>query len=262
MEENKNNFSNDTESNSSKKIKALGIEGEDRIHSAYTEVKGNPVANFWYHHKWKVIAGAFIIALITIFIVVAVTKEKYDTKILYTGPVSIYDNIDEMNAAFEKLAKDYDNNNEFTSGIAQYIYKTAEQLAEEKKAAQEAGIAYNDTQQISLNTQIKQQLDQVMLSGEFSVMLLSPAIYEETMKAGELKEISDILDYEISDEKLITEDGYGIYFKETAFAKANKCFEALPDDTILCLQVKIFTTKNDDYDNRVDFFKAIVEYDG
>ncbi|MBO5213022.1 MAG: hypothetical protein J6B60_05725 [Clostridia bacterium] len=258
MEENKNDFSNNEESNSAKKLKALGIDGEDKIHSVNTQVQGSAVSNFWYHHKWKVIIGLFFIAIVTAFIVVAVTKEKYDTRILYTGHVSIYNDIEAMNDAFEKLAKDYDNNNEFKSGIAQYIYKTPEQLAKEKEEALKQGIAYNDAQQIQVNTQIKLDLNNVMLSGEFSVMLLSPAIYNECK--GELREVSDVLGYEINDESLVTPDGRGIYFKNTAFAKAYDCFDSLPDDTILCLQVKIWTTDKDDYSNREDFFRAIVEY--
>lgn len=254
MEENKNL---NTQSNSARKLEALGT-SEEIIHSPeHNSVKVDKAANFWYYHKWKVIICAAFALILAVFIITMATKKKNDIQLIYAGPVEIASNLTEMQNAFASLDVDYNNDSTGSVLISNYIYKSPEEIEKERIEAEKRNENYDYTGQMALSGNERNTLNQVMISGGFSVMLLSPPLYEENAKNMCL--VKDVLGYEI-DSELLTPDGKGIYFKKTDFAKANKCFDSLPDDTVLCILVKTYNVKDKDYENRQDFFKAIVEY--
>jgi hypothetical protein len=254
MEEN-NKFN--AESNSAKKLKAFG-ETEEIIHSPkHDDVEIDKKANFWYYHKWTVIICAFFAVVLLVFVITMATKKKNDIQVIYAGPVEITASLTDMQNAFASLNVDYNNDNTGRVLISKYIYKSLAEIEKEKAEADKRGEQYDVTNQLSISGHEKNTLNQVLISGEFSVMLFSPVLYEENSK--NMCTVKDVLGYEL-DSDLVTPDGKGVYFKKTEFAKENPCFDVLPDDTILCILVKTYNVKDKDYQNRQDFFKAIIEY--
>ncbi|MBR5314827.1 MAG: hypothetical protein IKU45_05400, partial [Clostridia bacterium] len=56
--------------------------------------------NFWYHYKWHVIIGLFVIVFLVVAIGQMIDKDKVDAYVMYAGPTSFMPSeIDEMQNA-------------------------------------------------------------------------------------------------------------------------------------------------------------------
>ncbi|MBR2024275.1 MAG: hypothetical protein IKA02_00530, partial [Clostridia bacterium] len=76
------------DSNSAKKLKALGVDMNDKIHSEEDEIKkGNLWDNIWYRYKWAIIIGSILLIIGIILTVQIAQKKDDDLKIVYAGPV-------------------------------------------------------------------------------------------------------------------------------------------------------------------------------
>ena len=80
MEENKNSVN---ESNAAKRLRLLGENMDEKIHSEEDEIKkGNFWQNLWYQHKWTIIICIFfLIAALWLTFIIA-RSEQTDIRII------------------------------------------------------------------------------------------------------------------------------------------------------------------------------------
>ena len=85
--------------------------------------------NFWYHHKWKVIAIAFLLTVAIIVVVQAASNETEDVVVIYCGSNYLSGNeVEELRLVLNALMpEDYNGNGSKFTGFAQYqVYSAAE----------------------------------------------------------------------------------------------------------------------------------------
>ncbi len=211
--------------------------------------------NFWFYHKWKVIIIGFLLVIAIIWIVQTAMQNTADTTVILGGPY--YSSVDvrgEMYEAFASvLPEDSDGDGEKEVEIVHFEIYSEEQLKALK--APDTNYGVNSSNYKDFNSTIQY--------GEYSVCIIDRWLYDDLKKAGAIRELSDIFGEE--PENAI--DKYGIDFKSTAFAKSFKCFETLPDSTVLCFRTKGLMSgvgnpsgNNDAYAVSEALFKAIVNY--
>ena len=101
------------------------------------------------------------------------------------------------------------------------------------------------------------------MTGETSVYILSPYLYNILKSSGRLMPLSEVF----VDGRLPTgamEDGYGVALKDTDFYQYNPAAQIYPENAIICLHrptVSGRAGKEDRYAEDKDFFMAIVNFE-
>ncbi len=71
------------------------------------------LSNFWFHHKWHVIALVFITVVLSILISQCATRTTYDTEVIYFTYTPVLDEqLEKVSEYFEKYATDLDGDGE------------------------------------------------------------------------------------------------------------------------------------------------------
>lgn len=252
--DNNNNFEIQ-DSNSAKKLKALGVDMNEKIHSHEDEIKkGNFWDNIWYRYKWVIIIGSILLLIAVVLIVQIAMKKDDDIKIAYAGPVYIADAETRNNLAnvFSVIAKDYNDDGELIINITSNVILNTKQLEEEDENGRKPNASQVGQNQSLLNT-FKQQ----MQSGDFTIYFIDKGLYEESLK-GVFENIEDVLGVDIPDG--VKYDDYAVYLKKTAFGSYYKGLDKLPDDTLVLVLKKNIFTDSDDYLNSIDFLKKLMEF--
>jgi len=237
--------------------------------------------NFWYYHKWKVIAAVFVLVVLVIGIYSCVSKPKTDITLLYAGPYSSYDeSILNINANLssimpESFGEDGAVMNVLEIYTAEQIQSIAEKeiedyLNETKEELSEEEIGTLITRQKNslsqLTTTNSKSLSSYLQMGNYSIYLLDPSIYEQYRSIGVFAKLSDIFGDDIP-ASAFSDDA--IKLSETEFYKKNSSgIGKLPEDTLLCIRVKpVFgsgcnseKSNNKEYNKAVEMFKEIVNY--
>lgn len=190
--------------------------------------------NFWYHHKWKVIAAAFVAFVLSVCGFQSCTREKYDVHVLYAGPYA-YTAQEKASVAGELetvLPKDFDGNGEKSVGLVAYNVMSKEQIADLKEQLkndpEKAGLMIDTSYYTSENEQYTASL----MTGEYAVLLIDESLYQKLAgDPGRLRKLSDVF-AEIPDSAF---DEYGIRFSQTALYKSSEQLGKLPDSMVLCL---------------------------
>ena len=186
MEENKkeqNNLSQgaDTEvleSAAARRIRLLGIENDDRIHDTDAEIKtGNFFANLWYKRKWAIIiSAAFTVIFIALIASCVVQRTKApDMQIAYNGPKELtQSDLEIMNRYFVELVPDYTKNDAVEISWSKNLYRTPEQQKDPQFGGNGSTI-FSET----ANMQALEQINLLIMSGEYKFMLCDKAIFDE-----------------------------------------------------------------------------------
>ena len=243
------------DSNSAKKLKALGIDMNEKIHSEEDEIKkGNLWDNIWYRYKWAIIVGAILLVIAIVLIVQVAMKKDDDVKIAYAGPVYIADNEtrNSLINVFSVIAKDYNNDGELIINITSNVILNSQQLTEEDDQGRKPNAS-----QVGQNQQLLNTFKQQMQSGDFAIYLVDKGLYEESLK-GVFVNIEEALGMDIPDE--IKYDEYSIYLKETTFGSYYNGLDKLPDDTLALVVQKTVFANDKDYQNSIDFLKELVSF--
>lgn len=252
----------ENESNAAKRLRLLGGDTEDRIHSTEMSItKGSFFGNLWYQHKWAIIIGTLFVIIAAVFIVSIATKPKYDMYIAYAGPLyPDYETHYAIENAFFELADDYDKNGEKLLNFAAITYQNEEQR---KQTAEEMTDSYGLILQTSENYKSLTTIQSQMLSGTVAIYLIDEALFKQYET--DMVQISDLgLKYELDEDIFVT--GSGVYFKETEFYKHMQKTEwgaslkNLPDDTVLCILPKLITIDEDLYQSSLELMKKILEF--
>ncbi len=225
--------------------------------------------NFWYHNKWTVIVVTFFVAVALVGIIQLVSRPKYDTSVCLA---STYRMDKTERAEFEKLLiricpEDFNGDGEKLVNMVEYqIYSEEEFLAEaESYAAVTDAEGETDSFQINrkYNSDEYKNFSNFTMTGETSVYILSPYLYENLRDNERLKPLSEVY----TDGSLpagTLPDGFGIALKDTDFYKYNPAAQIYPEDAILCLHRPTLAGRSKKkalYAEDVAFFKAIADFE-
>ena len=212
--------------------------------------------NFWYHYKIQTIIAVVAIFTFVISTVQLIDKKEYDYYLLYAGPTNIaIQDIVFMEAAFEELADDYDNNGEVSVAIDDVVMLSPE----EQQAALDAGAVLNgDFMHTTMNNFYQQ-----IIGGDAVICMLSPYMYGIVRDADGFIPLTEIFG-EIPENAY---DDCGIKLSETDFGHYYNGIDDLPKDTVLCIRrlstMAIFKGEKKTraaHEANVELFKKIVTF--
>ena len=197
--------------------------GDVRVRSPFLK----KLENYWYHYKWPTLIGVFALIVAIVSISQCAAKGKGDDAyIMYAGnrylsPVD--------RRAMEKTVagqtKDRNGDGKVVVAINSYLIYTGAELGEGTDAghrAEESAKAHD-------------QFTQEILSGEATICLLSPALFEEVAKEGGFLPVSEYAPEMADGEGAVRYRGtvYGIRLSSLNLSEYGG-FSCLPEDTILC----------------------------
>ncbi len=243
------------DSNATKKLKGLGIDMNEKIHSEEDEIKkGNLWDNIWYRYKYAIIIGAILLVIAIVLIVQVASKKDDDIKIVYAGPTFIADTEtrNSLTTIFSTVAKDYNGDGELIINITSNVILNSVQINEED----EEGRKPNATQ-VGQNQQLLNTFKQQMQSGDFTIYLVDRQLYEESLK-GVFVNLEQVTGMDIDDS--IMYDEYSLYLKDTDFGSYYKGLNKLPDDTLVLVLQKTVFADSDDYNNSIEFLKELLAF--
>ena len=218
--------------------------------------------NFWYHYKWPVIIVTFFLTVGIICLVQYLTRPSYDTSITIACPYRM-DNEEraDFEALMESFVSDFNGDGDKLVNVMIYqIYSEGEYLAE-KESIEAVETGWFDLNR-QFNVEEYNNFNRLTMTGENSVYLLSPYLYETLRQANRLKPLSEIY----PDGTLpvgAREDGYGINLSETDLYKYYPAAQVLPDSLILCAHrptLKGAASNEAIYANELTFFRALADY--
>ena len=167
--------------------------------------------NYWYHYKWVTLAVVFFV---TVFSVLTANE----TRDLETAFRSVLPS--DFNADGKKLVQ-----------LETVSLMTDEQVAEaEAKAEEESSVFVYDAKALGSN---KTTFTELMMSGEYVILLVDRAQYDNILDSGAIVPLADLFDADkIPD---CAYDDSSIVFSETPFAQFFNATDVLPEDTLLCV---------------------------
>ena len=232
----------------------------------YTEgiaVKGRFLSwldNFWYHNKWVTIGVAFFLIVGIVCFAQTCSKGEDDLVVLYAGRVNLTANeADGLASALTAIApEDFDGNGKKSVALSAYNVMSEEQIRELSKETDELGKpVFVDKNYFT--TQYDTYTNYVM-TGESSVALLDPWLYEALLENNRLMSLEEALGREIA----ASVDGYGVRLGDLAVYDAYGVVAALPEDTVVCLLRPLWkggkSSKPEYYEREKRMLEAILEY--
>jgi len=215
--------------------------------------------NFWYHYKWVTIGIAALVIVLVICIAQACTREKKDIMIVYAGHRSIsVAEQQQLNELFSTLLpEDLDQNGESVAHLSMYQIFSEEQIKEIESKKDENGKPLRVDREH--NTSQYSTYSSYLQTGESSIYLLDPWLYEELLRSGGVRPLSEVFS-EIPKGAI---DEYGIRLGDTELYENYDVLKFLPEDTVLCLMQPLVmgkSSKEKNYNFEVETFRAISNY--
>ncbi len=228
--------------------------------------------NFWYHYKWTVIVVTFFVTVAVIGTVQFFSRPNYDTSV---AVATHYRMNSEEYADFEALLlricpEDFNGDGEKQVNIVIYQFYSEEEIEAAREEYAKPN-AEGETDRFQINGAYnKSEFDgfnRYTLTGETSVYIVSPALYERLTEGEDASKYRLVPLAELYPDGNLPagarEDGYGINLKDTDFYKYSPAAQVLPDTAILCLHRPTVSGKSSDeaaYENEKAFFHAIADY--
>ncbi len=241
------------ESNASKRLRMLGENMDERIHSEKDEIKkGNFWHNLWYQQKWTIIICAFLLIVFVIFLTMCIKDKRSEEDILiyYAGPVQVNDTASQntLTNALEQIAKDNNGNGRCDVQLVSMALYASNQLQNED------GEPFTTTE-IGRNAENINTFKNQLMSGEFSIILIDKSLYEEQFK-DQFVSLSS-LDIDAGEAQY---DSCSIYLKKTEFGSYFDAFDKLPNDTLIVVNQKVWNANEDKYNAHIDYLKTLLAY--
>lgn len=213
--------------------------------------------NFWYHYKWHTLIAAFLLIVAVVCIAQSCTKENSDITVTYAGPTYLNDekkaNI--RTSLSQNLPKD-SFGDEAVANALSYLIMSEEQIKEAEKGINPDGTkVYIDRAFI---VEQKETFDSLLATDKSSILLLDPYLFNMlggNSDSTRLCQLSDVLGY--TPEGAVSR--FGIRLGDTSMYNTNPALQVLPADTVLCLHVKRYLQKEEDYKKETEAFKAFAE---
>ena len=225
--------------------------------------------NFWYHYKWTVIVVAFFVTVAVVGIVQMVNRPQYDTSVCLASPYKMNkEERADMEALLERICpEDFNGNGEKLVNLVEYQIYSEEEFESEAERYEAMTDEYGNPDQFQINRKFNsdeyKNFSNFTMTGETSVYILSPYLYDLLVSAERLKPLSEVY----TDGTLpagALPDGFGIALKDTDFYKYNPAAQIYPENAILCLHKPTISgrSKNEArYAEDVAFFKAIADFE-
>lgn len=213
--------------------------------------------NFWYHYKWHTIFTLFFVIVFVVCTVQMCTQKTDDMLVLYSGSESL-DGTERENieSVFKYLAEEEG----YSVGLTAYNVLSEDEIKElEAETDDDGKPVFVDR---SFFVTEYDMYSKYLMTGESSVMLLSPWLYDSLVASDRLREISSITD-NVDEDALVGE--YGIELGKTDIYAKYEALQVLPEDTVICfVQANYGMGKNSrakHYAKEEALFRAIVEYE-
>ena len=225
--------------------------------------------NFWYHNKWTVIVVAFFVTVAVVGLVQMVNRPRYDTSVCLASPYKM--NKEEraaMEDLFERICPgDFNGNGEKLVNLVEYQIYSEEEFESEADRYEAMTDENGNPDQFQINRKFNsdeyKNFSNFTMTGETSVYILSPYLYDLLVSAERLKPLSEV--YTNGDLPTgALSDGFGIALKDTDFYKYNPAAQIYPENAILCLHKPTISgrSKNEArYAEDMAFFKAIADFE-
>ena len=228
--------------------------------------------NFWYHHKWKTI---FCVSLALVILVCSLQmcgkEASSDATIVFAGPYAFTEEAKMTNLTSclsLYMPEEMDENGDGRRAeLIVYTVYSAEQIAALRERVDEEGNADPFEVNTVTNSQEYSAYNEYMMTGETSILLLDPWLFEQM--AGKGNEF--LVDLESSfgktpqgaiyhTDKDGTQRCVGVRLGDTELYRSNSAVRVLPEDTVLCLLGPYFIGKSSDeavYHQTVHYFAAL-----
>lgn len=209
--------------------------------------------NFWYHYKWPTIGITFAFVVVLVCTLQTCSKEKQDITLLYAGPTSwTQESLAGVDRLLDEvvLPNDFDGDGEKNATLSHYLIYSEEQIKALDSAEYSINRQFNSEQYDTYGT--------YLMTGEASVCLLDPWLYEALKSADRLRNISDFYEEMPSGS---TADGFGVRLGDTALYQKYEVLQVLPEDTVICLlRQQVVGKSHDDelYANAEEMFCALI----
>lgn len=241
------------ESNASKRLRMLGENMDEKIHSEDDEIKkGSFFDNLWYQHKWTIIITSFLLIVFLIFMVITIKdcKKEPDVKIYYAGPVQISDTSSHnlITNALTQISKDYNGKG---GTIVQLMSET---LYASNQMFYEDGTEFS-TQEKGYHSANVNSFKQKLMGGEIVVLFIDKELYDEHFK-GQFVPLAD-LGIDAGEAQY---DSCSFYLKDTEFGSYYNAFDKLPDDTLVVVNQKLWNADEGEYNDQIDYLKALINF--
>ncbi len=221
--------------------------------------------NLWYHYKWPIIVGAFILFTLVVCLVQCSSREKYDLNITFAG-AKILNNTEQdgLRASLESvIPSDFDGDGKRTAQLVTYGIFTEDDLKQLYTAVNSEGDAVVD--HFAYNNARKQSIDEgnafatFVKTGECAVWFVSPYVYETyhmSQISTPLQEVFGMVPDSAADE-------YAVRLSETDFYQYYSAARVLPENTLVLLTRNYVYGKTSDEDSYVfytEMFRAIINF--
>jgi len=260
---NDNNDKNNINENESNAARRIRLRGEDMNEPDNSPLKIDKWANFWYHHKTKVIMISFFSIMILIGLVQLLTRQNPDVYILYSGPDYITPNQNvEMCDALEEIMIDYNGDGKVYAQLNDLVFMTADQIKEyESEARADGEEPYVD---LTHHKNTHDRFVYEVFGQNSSICILAPDQYEIVKAEGGFLPLSELFD-EVPEGAI---DEYGINLVSTKFAEFYPIFQIFPEDTVIALRrlstmSALGNKKKAEirYEYHVDLFEKIISFE-
>ncbi len=236
MEEKKNPPPREPEENESNVARRLRLMGEDSAPEPEEPIEIDRLANFWYHHKIKILMIAFFGIVLAICIGQFAAVQNPDVYILYAGADYITPNENQKFCdILEELGEDYNEDGKNYVQLNDLVFMTEEQQQAYFDYMEEQG----ETPSIDMTTNNKtsERFTYEIFSGESSLCILSESQYREVAASNGFLPLSEMFD-ELPEGTI---DDYGIRFSETKLYQFYESARIFPEDAVIALR-RVATT--------------------
>jgi len=213
-------MSNNNENKDLEKDEKLSAVGEPQAKSVSKWFE-----NIWYHYKFRILVGIFVVITVVIAMTQLINREKIDYNVLYAGPKSIaVQDIATIESVFSRVGEDQNGDGTVDVAISEILMMSDDEMA----AAQAAGVKVDPNFMMNSKSEFSQQI----VGGDAVICLVSPYVHSMLVEAEGLMKISDVLGY-VPDSAY---GEYGVMFIDTDFGYYYFGDNYLPEDTILCVR--------------------------
>lgn len=162
---------------------------------------------FWLYYKWHTVAIVFVIVLVSTWITDCVRKEKFDLRMTYLGgtyyDIQMWDKAEKL---LEKSIKDTDGNGEKNIGMMDLVIAEGNEYGEQNYASY-----------LKHDMTFSEDLSYVYIYDSKEL----ERVLEEGVLAGCYAKVSDWLNTDVSDDKLIYTDNtaYAVSLRDSKILK-------------------------------------------
>ncbi len=201
--------------------------------------------NFWYHYKWHTIAAVFAVFVVVLCILQTCSRPDYDIHVMYAGGTDISraevggeSEFRELTKAYQRFVSDFSGDGERRVNLSVLFLPSQEQIKEIESRHDGTEVNY------ALIKDNKEILRQSIAFGDYYIIILSEALFNEYTKIEKNNPFAEIRPYLPDGAKIAEKEGdegyrlageCGVYLSSTPLAD-NPGFKDLGDDSIIVIR--------------------------